>query len=932
MHAGLAMGEVIVGSSGGSWNIVGETVNLASRLTDLAPPGEIFVSEPVQRALTGRAIFEGRGRHALKGFADATDVWRLADLAPADEAAPLTPFVGRALELAQVVALLENCNSSRAGGAIYVAGEPGIGKSRLIGEARAQAARRGMACHVCHALEFGAGLERDPLRRLSDSLLGLVPDASPDVRTAAVDAVMSQNVVEPRVRPFIYELAEAPLTPALRSLIDASDESSRRTGRRDALVLLAELALARCPTFIVFEDLHWAKADLVDAILALARLTVEQPLVLALTSRREKEIVFAALRSQPAGASLVTIDVGPLRAQDAETIVARIGNLPQSASSQFVARAGGNPLFLEQLLLNAVEGAGSLPPSLRGLVLARIDRLSAGDRAAIHAAAVLGDRFDPAALQALLDNPRYSWTGLLQAGLLRVDATELVFAHALIREAVQRSLLVEAQRLLHSRAAAWFAERDPLLWALHLERAESPLAAEACRVAAEDRLKRYRPAEALPLVDRGLTLTTDADGRAALLVLKGDALFDAGQMREALGAYQAALAADGSARNRCLALLGSAQARRVLDELVPALADVAAAQDLAEAGGWIDVQARCRYTRGNIYYPMGRVEDCRIEHLASLELANQSDNTEGKARALGGLADAEFASGHMLACTQYAQQCVEESRRIGLGRVEVANQPMWAFGLLHMFRPRETLAIARDSVAVAAAVGQRRAELVAQLAMLHALLELCEFEEGRVHVNKSLEIVHHLEAPRFEAHCLAILAEFEWEMGEYTKARDLVTKALEVARTTGMTYYGPSILGLSAKYADTEEARSSFMSEAEVALGGHVLAFNQFGVRNFLIDVGWQRSDPGYIEEQCKGLETAVDQHQWPWVEFTVRRGRVLAAALSGRPSPVFAAEARALIDWAARVGARRRVPTLEVALKLLSAGAALEMVTRGSD
>ncbi|MCW5748611.1 MAG: AAA family ATPase, partial [Alphaproteobacteria bacterium] len=395
MHAGLAAGEVIVGASGGGYTAVGETVNLASRLTDLAPPGEIFVSEPVQRALAGRAVFEARGPQAIKGFDAAVDVWRLAGLGDPEAAASVTPFVGRSAELAQVTALLDSCAAQGAGGVVYVRGEPGIGKSRLVGEARMLAAQRAIACHVCHVLDFGAGHERDPLRRLADSLLGVVPDSGPDVRAAAVDTVLAAGPVEARLLPFLRELAEAPLTPALRGLIDASDETSRRRGRREALAQLVLWALLRKPILLVVEDVHWADASLIETLLPLARLAGDRPLLLTLTSRPENERLYEALRVQPGGAPLVAIDLGPLRLQDATAIVGRLARLPEATLRQYIERAGGNPLFLEQLLRNATEAAGDLPPSLRGLVLARVDRLAPGDRTALQAAAVLGERFDP---------------------------------------------------------------------------------------------------------------------------------------------------------------------------------------------------------------------------------------------------------------------------------------------------------------------------------------------------------------------------------------------------------------------------------------------------------------------------------------------------------------------------------------------------------
>src|SRR5262249_5301428 len=152
--------------------------------------------------------------------------------------------------------------------------------------------------------------------------------------------------------------------------------------------------LAQRPMLLVIEDLHWADASLVQSLSRLARMVAERPFVLTLTSRPENEQLYEALRAQSAEAPLVTIDLRPLRIQDAVAIVTHLAPLPETVQKHCIERAGGNPLFLEQLLRNAVEAAGDLPPSLRGLVIARVDRLNPPDRAAIHAAAVLGERFD----------------------------------------------------------------------------------------------------------------------------------------------------------------------------------------------------------------------------------------------------------------------------------------------------------------------------------------------------------------------------------------------------------------------------------------------------------------------------------------------------------------------------------------------------------
>jgi class 3 adenylate cyclase/tetratricopeptide (TPR) repeat protein len=922
VHAGIASGDVIVGTSGSGYTAIGEAVNLAARLTDLAPPGEIFVSEPVWRETAGRAKFEAQSRRTVKGFADPVGVWKLLAMSQQDESGFATPFVGRTGELAQITALLESC-ATGGGAIVYVRGEPGIGKSRLVHEASAAAARRGMSCHIGHVLDFGAGHQGDLLRRLADSLLGLRSDASPGDRLAAAQAVAEARPTDAALEPFLYELAGAPLTPALRGRIDASDERMRREKREEALSFLVERALAERPVLLIIEDLHWADPSLAQALSRLAHMVTDRPLVLTLTSRPENERLYDALRAQAADAPLVTIDLRPLRAQDAATIVTHLTPLPEAVQKRCIERAGGNPLFLEQLLRNAAEAAGDLPPSLRGLVVARVDRLNSLDRAAIHAAAVLGDRFDPAALKALIGAPGYDAAGLLRTGLLRMDKVELSFAHALIREAVLRSLLADPRKKLHALAADWFEGRDPTLRALHLDHAEAPAAPEAYRLAAAERLRQYRPAEALPLVERGLLLAAAADVRAALLVIKGDVLLDSGRAREALTAYQEALA-EGDERERSLALLGSASARRILDELDSALDDVEKAQALAENGGWLDIKARCHFVRGNLFFPLGRVDECLREHQAALEHAELSGDAEAKARALGGLGDAEYARGNMLVSGDYFRRCVEESRRIGLGRVEVSNLPMYGHALFLDLRLEESLAEGEEAIALALSVGQKRAEMIAHHLCIGPLLELGRAEEARPHVERAQTIVRELEAWRFEPENLAFLAEIELERGRPDLARPLVAEGLDIARKTAMSYWGPALLAFNARLASEAEAREAFIAEAETLLGGKVLAHNHFLARRSLVELGLALRLPTLVEEQCDKLASFSERsgkpmrESMPLADFLVRRGRVLAAALRGEHAPKMAADAQALLDWAAQAGAVRLRRGLDEALEQL--------------
>src|SRR5215467_6827847 len=161
-----------------------------------------------------------------------------------------------------------------------------------------------------------------------------------------------------------------------------------------------------------------------------------------------------------------------------------------------------------------------------------------------------------------------------------------LFTHALIRDATYDTLLRSRRRELHRRAAKWFADRDLVLCAEHLDRAEDPEAARAYLAAARVQAAEYRQEAALQLVERGLALADDRTDRFALMCLQGEILHDLGAMPEAGRAYRAALDAAVDDRERCTAWLGLAAVKRVTDDLPGALADLEQAEAVAVRHSW----------------------------------------------------------------------------------------------------------------------------------------------------------------------------------------------------------------------------------------------------------------------------------------------------------------------------------------------------------
>ncbi len=541
LHIGIAAGEVVASPVGGAghraYTVTGDAVNLAARLVDRAAAGDVVVSGAVATALGPRFRGESLGAVEIRGLDRPVEAWRLDGLdgTTSDQALPL---VGRRAELRQVRAALETCLEGAGGVALLLRGEAGIGKTRLVQEIRAEAERLGLRSHLGLVLDFGAGQGRDAVAGLLLSLLDLQADAATEARQAALDTAIGRGWAVESSRAGLADLLGLPQPPAARALLDAMSEAGRDAARRAAMASVVEGAAAQRPRLLVVEDLHWSDPGTLDHLALWVDLTRRVPLALLLTTRVDGDPLDGQWRARLAQSSLVTLDLAPLRETEARDLAARLASVEGSLIERCVERAAGNPLFLEHLLRHGQElGPATLPGSVQSLVQARLDQLAPADKAALQAASVLGQRFSPAALVAVLGTPDYDPRPLVTRALLRPLDDELLFTHALIRDAVYASLLLPRRRDLHRRAAAWLAGRDAQLHAEHLDLAGEAAAPRAFLAAAREQQRAYHSEAALALAERGLVSARSGADRAALGSLVGEILLDLGRADDALQAY-----------------------------------------------------------------------------------------------------------------------------------------------------------------------------------------------------------------------------------------------------------------------------------------------------------------------------------------------------------------------------------------------------------
>ena len=919
VHVGIASGEVVAAGLGSdrhsAYTVLGDAVNVAARLVELAQPGETLVSDAVRHAVSPPADCVPLGETSLRGLDAPVRVWRLGALR-ADATGALTPFVGRLAERRQIAGILDSCREIGQGKAVLLRGEAGIGKTRLTTEIVAQARAAGFAVHSARALDFGTVTGHDPARMLTRALLDLDATSDAGQRSAAAEAALESGRLAAEQRPFLLDLLDLPQPAAERTIYDAMDNAMRNRGKQKTLVTLVLSAAAQRPLLLVVEDIHWADAATLAHLAAIAVAVRTAPVAVAMTTRIEGDPLTDAWRAITRDNPPATIDLGPLGRDEAMALAGSFLDASNRTALACVERADGNPLFLEQLLRHAeASGDASVPASIQSLVLGRMDRLPPADRQALQAASAAGQQFTLPLLRHLIGDPAYDATTLVANHLVRPEDDGFLFAHALVRDGVYGALLKPRRRELHARAAEWFATRDPVLHAQHLDRAEDPGAATAYLAAARHQAAGYHNERALALVDRGLAIAGDAADRHALACRRGDLLHDLGRTANSIEAFQWALDIAETDPQRCHAWIGLAAGLRVADRYDEALVALEQAEAIAGVQQSDIDLARIHYLRGNLFFPMGRIEPCRHEHELSLEHARRAGSTENEARALSGLGDAHYAAGRLLTAGDYFERCIALAGEHGFGRIEVANRGMAALCRMFACDLDGALSAARAAVEMASRVGHQRAEMIASEISYMILYEIGDLDAAETYAQRALQLSRHLGARRFEAEDLSFQAQALRSRGRRREAMELLEGALVISREVGMKYMGAFILGEIAAATDDPVRRSAALAEAEEHLERGSVSHAYLWFYQCAIDVHLSTGDWSAAERCAQSLADYTRGEPMPWSDFYVARGRALASWGSGARSDAMLAEIRRLAATAAgcRLG-RARIALDQVA------------------
>jgi class 3 adenylate cyclase/tetratricopeptide (TPR) repeat protein len=433
---GVNTGEVVVGTP--ERLATGDAVNVAARLQQAADPDTILLGETTRVLLGGAVDAAPVELLELKGKAQPVPAYLLEAVHDAPERPHDAPFVGRDAEVAALRASWERALAEQRCELVTVVGDAGVGKSRLVAEAL-----DGIAARVVRGrcLPYGDGITYWPVVEVIKQLGGLPVD--PDA------------------------------AEVIRSLLG---ETGRPVGPEESGWALRKLLEQEAPLVVVFDDIQWAEETFLDLVEGIALLSSTAPILLLCMARPE------LLARRPEWPVAVRLEPLP-----GDAVAELLAGLPEETRGRVAAAAGGNPLFLTEMLAMAQEdGAVDVPPTLRALLGARLDQLDPQERTVLERGAVEGEIFHRGSVQALA-SPEVPVTpklaALVRRQLIRPDRAQLTgddgfrFRHLLIRDAAYDALPKATRAELHERFAGWLDEHGADLVELdeiigyHLEQA-----------------------------------------------------------------------------------------------------------------------------------------------------------------------------------------------------------------------------------------------------------------------------------------------------------------------------------------------------------------------------------------------------------------------------------------------------------------------------
>ena len=683
VRAGVLTGEaaVTIGARGEGM-VAGDIVNTASRIQSVAEPGAVLVGDATRRATEAAVVYEDAGARELKGKSEPVPLWRavrvIGGRGGAQRSAGLeSPFVGRDRELRVIKELYHASAAEAKAHLVSVIAVAGTGKSRLSWELfkYVDGLADSVRWHRGRCLPYGEGVTYWALAEMVRTRAEIIEGEEPDVQLAKLHAAVEESIPDPDERRFVE--------PRLAHLLGLDDGApGDRENLFSAWRLFYERLAEEMPTVMVFEDMEWADAALLDFIEYLVEWSKSHPLFVVVLARPE------LVERRPTWGSgmraYTSLYLEPLHDDDMERMLSGLApGLPGELRASIRERAEGVPLYameIVRMLLDrgvlvregsAYVPAGPIetievPETLHALIAARLDGLTPDERRVVQDAAVLGKTFVREALASLSGTPAADLDPLLaslvrkevlsiQADRLSPERGQYGFLQDMMRRVAYEMLSKRDRKAKHLAAAALDADEDEVVEvvAAHLlaayradpDAADGEVIRQSAAVAlvrAGERAASLAASfEAQRYFEQAAELADDSIDRAGLTERAGVMARAGARVETAIAHFEQAMALFEAAGERhqaarVSARLGEAmwdQGKLIepLEQMDAALALLSSEEPDADLAALAAQVGRFRFFSGDLPRAMERIETALrlAEELNLPDILSQALNTKG---------------------------------------------------------------------------------------------------------------------------------------------------------------------------------------------------------------------------------------------------------------------------------------------------------------